>query len=652
MTKRATDLVALLRACTKTKDLHRGIRVHDAISESGLVDKCSSALVTMYAKCGQLAKAKELLDLHQCKDLFSWTTLITAYTENGHAQDALDCFDRMQQEGLTPDAVTFACILKACGLIRAADKGEAIRNEITRQGMLGNDVVLGNALVDMYAKCGALDKAEQVLNELPLRDVVSWNSLLSGYIHQGQCEQAIHCFEKMRVEQVSPNVVTFVCVLNAYGNLGAVDKGEHIHDEIRRRGLLRKHVVLGNALIDMYAKCGALAKAQVVLEELPVRDIVSWNTIIAGYMQQGQGEEALQCFEWMEREGLSPDAVTFSCILKACSSIGAAHKGELIHDEIKRRGLLSANHVILGTSLVDMYAKCGALVKAHAVLEELPVQDAFCWSALIVGYVQQGQGEQALDCFVKMQHKGLSPDAVTFSCILEACGSVGAVDKGEQIHNEIARQGLLENDVVLGNALVDMYAKCGALGKARRVLEELLIRDVVSWSVLIGGYVHQCQCEQALNCFECMLGEGISPNAVTFSSVLSACSRLGLVEKARNIFSEMSANYGCEPDLEHYTCMVDLFGRIGKLQMAAELTQKMPLRDRSVWCALLGACLRWGDVDIGRWAFEHAVQVDETDALAYVLMAKIYSAGGMQEDAAKIEALKLRSGAEKLTKSG
>lgn len=160
---------------------------------------------------------------------------------------------------------------------------------------------------------------------------------------------------------------------------------------------------------DMYANCGSLSKARQVLEELSVRNVISWSAFIAGYAREGDGEQALGCFENMQREGFCPNALTFICILKACGSIRAFEKGEKTHHEISKLGLLKED-LVLGTALVNMYAKCGALKKAQQVLEELLIQDATPWNALISGYARNGEGEQALSCLEQMQREGLSLD--------------------------------------------------------------------------------------------------------------------------------------------------------------------------------------------------------------------------------------------------
>ncbi|KAI5062732.1 hypothetical protein GOP47_0023271 [Adiantum capillus-veneris] len=646
LTPNDVTFICLLKACASMGAADKGQEIHFEIARHGLLGKSivlGNALVDMYAKCGALSKAERVLEELPTRDVVSWSALICGYAEHGQGEDALNCFEKMRCEGVPPNIVTFICILKACGTTSSIHKGEQIHDEIARQGLLEKDSTLGNALVDMYAKCGALAKARGVLNELPVRDVVSWSALIAGYVQRGQGEDALDCLNSMQREGLSPDYVTFAFVLKACSSIGDIKKGEEIHDEIVRKGLLKKDVTLGNALVDMYAKCGALAKAKQVLKELPVRDVVSWSALIAGYADKGQGQDALDCLEQMQSEGLSPNSITYISILKACGSIRAVDKGEQIHAEIATKGLLKDN-IKLGNALVDMYAKSGAIAKAQEIMEELSICDAISWSAIITGYVQRGQGEEGLRCFERMLCKGSPPDEVIFVCVLKACASMGAADKGKRIHDEINRQGLLGKDLVLGNALVDMYAKCGALAKAQQILDELPVEDVVSWSALITAYAQEGQYSNALSCFEQMLLRGILPDRVAFSCVLNACSHSGLVDEGQMYFTSMSPEHGVPPDLEHFTCMVDLFGRAGHLDKAISMIQKMPSTNYpAAWSALLGACQKCGDVIAGKFAFDHAVCVDKKDPATYVAMINMYTAAGMHEESRSIQALQMKN---------
>ena len=215
----------------------------------------------------------------------------------------------------------------------------------------------------------------------------------------------------------------------------------------------------------------------------------------------------------------------FVGLLKDCAKKKDLQQGSALHAEIlKHRFLLGKSSPYVGSALISMYAKCGAIAKARRVLETLPVRDIISWNALMTGYAQLGYANETLDCFVKMQREGLSPVGVTFTCILKACGSIRAIDRGKQIHDEIINRGLLDKNIVLGNALVDMYAKCGVLAKAQKVLEELPIRDKFSWNALIAGYAEEGHSNKVLECLEQMQRENLSPDDVTFLSILNACS--------------------------------------------------------------------------------------------------------------------------------
>ena len=401
--------------------------------------------------------------------------------------------------------------------------------------------------------------------------------------------------------------------------------------------------MVGNALVDMYAKCGAFEKAGQVLEDLHVQTVVAWNALIAGYILAGKGHEALNSFARMQREGLSPDDVTFTCILTACGSIGAINEGEESENMIVNRGLLGKN-ICLGNALINMYSKCGVLVKAHKVLEGLPVRNVVSWNTLIEGYAEHEQGHDALNCYVQMQKEGISPNEVTFIFILKACGSIGAIDNGKKIHDEIVSGCWLEKSVVLGTTLVDMYIKCGVLSKAQEILKELPVRDAILWSTLIAGYAQEGQGYEALNCFMEMQREGFSPDEVSFVCLLSACAHSGILDEAQRYYEIMNRRYGIIPRLEHHTCMVVVFGYSGEFEKAMSVIKTMPSsNDPSAWLALLVACRKWGNVKLGRLAFDQTIQMEGNLSSAYAIMANIYAAVGMQEDAENIESIRVNN---------
>jgi pentatricopeptide repeat protein len=307
-----------------------------------------------------------------------------------------------------------------------------------------------------------------------------------------------------------------------------------------------------------------------------------------------------------------------------------------------RNGLLEKD-IVLGNALIDMYVKCGVISKAQQVLEELFARDVISWSTLIMGYAEQGLCHEALNCLEQMQKEGLSPNVVTYICILKACGSIGAVDIGERIHDEIVRRGLLEvvDSVVISTALVDMYANCGMLAKARDVLRELRNPDISAWNALIAGYAQHGQGQSALNCLVRMQREGLDPNEITCLCVLTACGRAGLWEEARFLYGNMAGTFGITPMAEHHSSVVVGLGFAGQFDHAMSMIEVMPSSDYlTVWLALLCSCKKWGNVKLATLAFGQALLVDHRCASAYVLMTDIFAAAGMKADAEGVESMR------------
>ncbi|KAI5079220.1 hypothetical protein GOP47_0006891 [Adiantum capillus-veneris] len=622
----AIGLVALLKACAQQKDLHTGAKIHREVSRSGLHKNdvfIGTALVNLYAKCGALRTAQELFDELHVRNEVSWTALLAGYAEFGFFKEAFSCFKQMQDEGIHPNAITFSCMLKACGTSRNLDKGQELHNLILREHLVADHIELGNALVGMYAKCGALQKAQELFDELPIRDVVSWNALITGYTQNGHGEKALNCFDQMQQAGFSPNAITFVCILKACGSIGASDRGEVIHALIAREQLLETHSKVANALVDMYVKCGALEKAKDALKQVCVRNVVLWTALIAGYAQHGRSTDALDCFKLMQSEGLSPDAFTFACILKACANTKALRKGQEIHAHISSMRLLEADSVV-ANALVDMYVRCGALQKAQEVFDELSNRGVCLWNTIISAYAHHDLVEETWSWFHQMQAEGCLPDEVTFACVLKACSNAGAAQKGQKAHAEILRRGLHERAKEIPVALVNMYASCGVLDKAQELFDTLQVRGSLSWGTLMGGYAQLAQSQSVLNLFEIMLAEGVDPDPVLFTIVLNACCHVGLLNEGQLYFESVVHAFNIIPTLEHHTCMISLFGSAGHLEKALAVIEVTPFPvDLTMWHTLLVTCQKLGSVKLARWAFEHALRLNEDDAAAYVFTSNI-----------------------------
>ncbi|CAK9882156.1 unnamed protein product [Sphagnum jensenii] len=408
-------------------------------------------------------------------------------------------------------------------------------------------------------------------------DSFSWNRRLAKYVKAGEYEKTMELFKQMQKRGMRPDRFTFVPVLNACAGLRALEEGRRAHQLIMQTGC-EADVFVGNSLIDMYAKCGSMEEASRVFNKLPSRAAVCWNAMIFGHVKCGEGHKALQLFQKMQHEGVQPDPATYVGVLNACAGLRALEEGRRAHQLIMQTGCEA--DVFVGSSLIDMYAKCGSMEEASRVFNKLPSW-VVCWNAMIFGHVKCGEGHKALQLFQKMQHEGVQPDPATYVGVLNACANVVALEEGRRTHERII-QSRCESNVFVKSSLLDMYAKCGSMEDACRVFNTMPSHDVVSWNALLGGFAMHGQGKEALVHFERMCEEGVHPDDITFVCLLSACSHAGFVDEGLRFNALMTTVYRIPAKLEHYTCMVDLLGRAGHLQEAENMIQGYVPNTKSV----------------------------------------------------------------------
>lgn len=568
-----TSYLGTLKACANLGALWQGRWVHDQLIRNVLEENVllGSALVDMYCKNYALDEARLVFDRLPKQNVVSWGAMITGYADSGYGFLALELFENMQQLNLTPSRATFLAVLKACTFTRASKKGALIHHQIVNDG-LELDQMMGSCLVDMYAKGGSLKEASQVFEPIPRKDIVTWGAMMDGYAEHDEGNLALVLFERMQECGIEPNKPIFLSSLKGCGSAQALSGGRMLHSMIVKN-MLECDMLIGSSLVDMYAKCGSLEEAQKVFDNLPKQTVVSWSAIITGYAEHGCGELALELFKKMKAANIHPDKVTFTCVLKACICLEAVERGREIHEDIKNVGL--HRDVVVGTALVDMYSKCGNVEEARSVFDEMPTRNMLTWGAMLSGYAQQDYGFPALELFEAMQKEAMKPNKVTLLFVLRACGNIGALVHGRWIHAEIIRHSF-DGDTAVKNAVVDMYARCGSLEESRRLFSLLQEPDVVSWSSLFSGYAQHGVYNVAEQHVEAMGSQGIKPNVPIISSFLSACSRAGVATEGCQFFNNLTKNHGLLPSFEHYSCMIDLFGRGGQFNEAEDLLKTMP----------------------------------------------------------------------------
>ena len=403
-----------------------------------------------------------------------------------------------------------------------------------------------------------------------------------------------------------------------------LNEGRIIHSHIIKIGF-KHNVFLWTTMVDMYAKHGHdMDDAMSVFYSMPVRNLASWNVIISGYVKLGYVNYASQLIkDFMIPEGMMPDTTTIMTMIQACSVMKDLDNGRLLHSYV----LLYTNFklgMLVTNSLIDMYAKCGSLDDSGEMFDKMLTHDIVSWNAMISAYASSGHPEKSLECFQDMLQKGIHMiNDVTILCTLNASASIGSLEQGHMIHSLALKSGLQ----CVENAVINMYGKCGDMESCLIVFERMQ-QDTVSWNSMISGYAQSGCGSEALKLFMLWLHDNVKPDIVSVVGVVSACDHSGLVDDGCHFFTEMYESCtNSNSAQEHHICMIDMFGRVGRVDEAADYIEKMPCQPlANAWRALLGACRIHGDVTKAEEAARASLELEPENEVAHILLFNTYAA--------------------------
>ncbi|KAG8374982.1 hypothetical protein BUALT_Bualt10G0052200 [Buddleja alternifolia] len=628
----------VLSACAKLMDVELGKQLHCVVMKIGLEADayCEGSLIDMYAKCGYLVVAKRIFDDAVDPDTVSWTAMISGFAQVGLAKEAMEVFEEMQKVGRVPDNVVFVTVLNACvgqgrleeashlfsqmpdpnvvawnvmisGHAKGGNEEEAIRlfKDMIKAGIeptrstlgsvlraiatvanheyglqvhcwavkrgLDSNVYAGSSLVNMYAKCQKMEAAKGVFDGLEEKNDVIWNALLGGYAQNGHAYEVLGLFVNMRMSGFRSDEYTYTSMLSACACLENLDMGRQLHSVIIKNEF-GVNLYVQNALVDMYAKCGVLTKARNLFEQISNRDNVSWNAIIVGYVQVEEEEEAFRMFHRMMSEEIAPDEVSLASILSATANLQDHCKGKQVHCFLIKYGLEKGLYA--GSSLIDMYCKCGIVEAATQVFSHMPARSVVCVNALISGLAQLSLCE-AVNILKCMLSDGLRPSEVTFATLLEACSDKVNLYVGRQIHCFILKLGLSFIDEFLSVSLLGMYMSARENVDAINLFSELPhLKSTIMWTVLISGSTQNDCCEEALLWYHEMRIHNVMPDQATFASVLRACSVLASLEDGRKIHS-LIFRIGFDKDELTGSVLVDMYAKCGDMKSSAQVFREM-----------------------------------------------------------------------------
>ncbi|XP_057468498.1 pentatricopeptide repeat-containing protein At2g36980, mitochondrial [Actinidia eriantha] len=548
--------------------------------------------------------------------------------------------------------------------------------------------------IRVLARWGRISCARKLFDEMPHRDTVAWNAMLSSYSQLGLHQEALSLFQYMRNSEIKADNFSFTAILSACAGSCELHYGQKVHAQVIVLGY-NSSVPVNNSLIDMYGKCLTPSRANRVFEEMGIRNEVSWcsmlfaytnanqfdiargvfdkmlnrvdiawNTMIAGYAQCGEIELCFDLFKEMLESCCGPDQCTLSALMNVCTESQEYFVGCLIHAFVVKSGWSSAveaNNSILSfyanlgcrddiakvyesietlsevswNAMVDARMKLGDIHEAFLVFQQAPEKNIVSWTSMITGYARNGLEEQALNFFVDVIRDGLRPDDFTFGAVLHACSNLTVLEHGRMVHGCVIHYGFHAYTYV-GNALVNMYAKCGDIEGSNQAFIGILDKDLLSWNALLFAFGLHGQASQALRIYDEMGARGIKPDKVSFIGLLMTCSHSGLIEEGRVIFKSMSLVHGLSPGMDHVACMVDMLGRGGYLEEARDLARKYPGTGRASISsreALFGACSTHGDVAMGAKLGEDLNLLEPRNEMSYVLLSNLYCASGQWKEA-------------------
>ncbi|KAJ1271856.1 hypothetical protein BS78_06G158100 [Paspalum vaginatum] len=479
-------LAVVLSACSRLGALEHGRQVHCDVLKSGFCSGafCQAALVDMYAKCSEVGDARRAFDGIACPDTICWASMIAGYHRAGSYRQALALFSRMEKMGSVPDQVT--CV----------------------------------TIISTLASLGRLADARTLLKKIHMPSTVAWNAVISSHAQSGLESEVFRLYKDMRRHGLRPTRSTFASMLSAAANMTALDEGQQIHAAAVRLGL-DANVFVGSSLINLYVKHGCISDAKKVFDFSNEKNIVMWNAMLYGFVQNELQEETIQMFHYVRRADLEADDFTFVSVLGACINLNSLDLGRQVHCiTIKNR--MDADLFVANATL-DMYSKLGVIDVAKALFSLIPYKDRVSWNALIVGLAHNEEEEEAVHTLKRMELYGITPDEVSFATVINACSNILASETGKQIHGISIKYNLCSNHAV-ASALIDLYSKLGDVESSRKVLAHVDASSIIPRNALITGLVQNNREDEAIELFQQVLKDGFKPSTFTFASILSGCT--------------------------------------------------------------------------------------------------------------------------------
>ncbi|XP_020681293.2 pentatricopeptide repeat-containing protein At4g13650 isoform X1 [Dendrobium catenatum] len=482
----SVTIASLLCACACIGAIQKGKQLHAYVLKAGLSSDyiIEGSLLDLYVKCADIDTSRQLFDSTKKENVVLWNVMLVAYGQMGDLSESFNLFSEMLVAGLEANQYTYPSILRTCTYYGELDLGEQIHSMTIKTGFQMN-IFVCSVLIDMYSKCGVLERARQILNRQTEKDVVSWTAMIAGYAQHEHYVEALKTFEEMKFHGIKPDNIGLSSAISACAGLKAVSQGLQIHGQACVLGY-STDLSIGNALVNLYARCGMIMEAYSAFEANEVRDDVSWNALISGFGQSGHYEEALVVYKQMSQKDIKANLFTYGSAVSSSANIADIKLGNQIHSKMIKTGY--DMEIEAANSLVSLYAKCGSIGDAKLVFNKMPERNEISWNAIITAYSQHGRGKEALQLFEHMKEEGLKPNHVTFIAVLTACSHVGLVTEGLNHFDSISKEHGLVPKPEHFVCVVDLLGRAGQLNRARRFIDSMPVTpDSMIWRSLLGA---------------------------------------------------------------------------------------------------------------------------------------------------------------------
>ncbi|CAJ1947380.1 unnamed protein product [Sphenostylis stenocarpa] len=533
---------SIIKACCIVGDIHLGRQLHGHVIKSGYDHHliAQNALISMYTKLGQIAHASGVFAMIPTKDLISWASMITGFTQLGNEIEALYLFRDMLRQGVyEPNEFIFGSVFSACRSLLEPEFGRQIHGVCAKFG-LGRNNFAGCSLCDMYAKFGFLSSAKKAFNQIESPDLVSWNAIIAAFSDSGDANEVVSFFYQMMHVGLMPDDITFLSLLSACGSSMTLNQGMQMHSYIMKIGL-DKETTVCNSLLTMYTKCSNLHDAFSVFKDLSKKaNLVSWNAILSACLQHKHAGEAFRLFKLMFFSKNKPDNITITTILGTCAELASLEVGNQVHCFSVKSGLVV--DVFVSNRLIDMYAKCGSLKQARDVFDSTQNPDIVSWSSLIVSYAQFGLGHEALNLFRMMRNLDVQPNEVTYLGVLSACSHIGLVEEGWHLYKTMEVELGIAPTREHVSCMVDLLARAGCLYEAENFIKKMeLDPDITTWKTLLASCKTHGNVDIAERAAENILKLDPCNSAalVLLSNIHASAGNWKEVARLRNLMKEM-----------------------------------------------------------------------------------------------------------------